>query len=420
MESRNGWRRAMLAARHCETTVLVGPDFSSATLRKLAAAEGPIGQSLTFIAVDHHWVSQALSARSFSYYLGYRSWNRSAFRIARRLHAQAPFDLTHYVNFCGFREPGLLWKLGTPFVWGPVGGTQNLPAAFLGRLGLVAAIKEVVRSGLNYWQLRFSPRVRRAAAVCAAPLAATSTAQRHMEEAWGRKPQRQLETGLDCPITPPRPLRDASQPLRILWAGRLQPWKGFPLLADAVASLPASVRVEVRVVGAGPCRQGWRRLAEQLGINQLIEWIDWPGYEGTLEHYRWADIFAFTSLRDTSGTGLLEALAAGAPIVGVDHQGAADVMTPECAIPVTVSNPRATTAALAEAITNLAGDSVRLRKLSHGAQRRAADYDWEQRVEFTQSLYQHALESKLPSPANALDRRSEVFDPTAFPATTPV
>src|SRR5690606_34483298 len=130
-------------------------------------------------------------------------------------------------------------------------------------------------------------------------------------------------------------------PLRILWAGRLQPWKGFPLLLKGLAALPPDVRYSVRVLGQGPCEGRWRRLAEKLGVAQQIDWVGWPDHiEAQLPHYRWADVFAFTSLRDTSGTGLLEALAAGAPLVGLDHQGVADVMTPRCALPIDAASPQ--------------------------------------------------------------------------------
>ena len=46
------------------------------------------------------------------------------------------FDLVHQVNFMTFREPGYLWTLDAPFVWGPWGGGAELPLAFLadGRL----------------------------------------------------------------------------------------------------------------------------------------------------------------------------------------------------------------------------------------------------------------------------------------------
>ena len=56
-----------------------------------------------------------------------------------RLHQQLRFNLVHQATFCGFREPGFLWKLDAPFLWGPIGGTQNYPWRFLGEAGLRGA-----------------------------------------------------------------------------------------------------------------------------------------------------------------------------------------------------------------------------------------------------------------------------------------
>ncbi|MEN1678535.1 MAG: glycosyltransferase family 4 protein [Planctomycetota bacterium] len=396
METRIGWRRALLAAEWCDVTVLVGPGQCNQEQRveeltARACEERGTSHGLRFERVDYDWRSRQLCSLGSTYYLGYRHWGTLAYRTARRLHAERPFDLTHQVTYCGYREPGLLWKLPAPFVWGPVGGTQNFPLRYAGVVGPTAAAKEGVRSLVNGFQMRCNRRVRGAARNAAAVLAATTKNQEDLRRGLGLEADVELETGLDCDLAPPRRRRDASQPLRVLWAGRLQPWKALPLLLRSLPKLPADCPVEVRVLGDGPCRRPWQRLAERLGVGDRITWHDWPGYEETLPHYRWADVFAFTSLRDTSGTGLIESMAAGAPLVGVEHQGAADLMTDRCAVPVTVASPEATVRGFADALVTLATDHDLLHRLSHGARDRAATYAWEARRESTRLLYQKVL-----------------------------
>lgn len=394
MEWRIGWRRALLAAESCDVTVLHGPAIDSRDLTRQAIEERGTDRGVEFIQVERGALGDWFHRFESTFYLGYGRWNHKALQTARRLHAEKPFDLTHQVNYCGFREPGLLWKLGLPFVWGPVGGTQSLPRRFLGVLTPVSGAREVVRSMLNWCQLRFSPKVRGAVAAADVLLAATRTAQSDLRRGLSVNSVRQLETGLDCEIGPERRPRDASRPFRILWAGRLRAWKAFPLLLRALEQLPDAIRVEVRVLGTGNCREAWQREAKRRGVAEKIEWIEWPGYEATLPHYRWADAFAFTSLRDTSGTGLIEALAAGAPVIGLDHQGAADILTAECSERIAVTTPRRAAADMAAAIERLSADPRRLHELSLGAQRRAADYQWEARSEFTRLLYDGVMSRK--------------------------
>jgi glycosyltransferase involved in cell wall biosynthesis len=175
----------------------------------------------------------------------------------------------------------------------------------------------------------------------------------------------------------------------------------------ALASLPGGVRYQLRILGQGPCESRWRQLAVKLGIALNIEWAGWPDYAGQLPHYDWADVFAFTSLRDTSGTGLLEALAAGAPIVGLNHQGAADVMNARSCVRIDASTPKAAIDGFRGAITQLASDRELLAKLSAGAIQRARDFAWERQWSVVKQVYAEA------------ERRSSALAPISPCSATP-
>ena len=62
-------------------------------------------------------------------------------------------------------------------------------------------------------------------------------------------------------------------------------------------------------------------------------------HEEALRQYAKADVFAFTSLRDTTGGVIAEALAAGLPVICMDHQVAHDVVTEDCGIKIPVTTP---------------------------------------------------------------------------------
>ncbi|WP_197526564.1 glycosyltransferase family 4 protein [Botrimarina colliarenosi] len=417
MESRIGWYRAVHAAQQHDVTVLHGEATNDGLLRDEAQRLG-IGDRLHFIGIDRCWWGDLYNRSATTYYMGYRLWHRCALREAQKLHAERPFDLAHQTTFCGFREPGEAWRLGVPFVWGPVGGTQAFPARYLSELGLRGAWIEVCRNAINAWQLRFSRRVRLATRRAAVLIAATHQASQDIQRATGRKAPVQLETALDIPISPAREPRRAGEPLRILWSGRLRAWKTLPLLLKALPLLPPDVDWRLRVLGVGPSEAAWRRLANRLGIADRIEWLGWPDYRATLPHYQWADCFAFTSMRDTSGTGLLEALAAGSPIVGVDHQGAADIMTSSCAMPVPVGSPNETVTGMAVAMTRLAREPVLWRQLSEGARAEAQQHMWSRQAETLLRWYAdaYAVES-----STARERRAARTDRVSsnLPANQP-
>ena len=93
------------------------------------------------------------------------------------------------------------------------------------------------------------------------------------------------------------------------------------LLIESLARLPADVRYEVRVLGDGPARRRWQRLAQRRGVADRITWAGRLSHRETLGAYARADVFAFTSLRDTTGCVVVEALSNGLPVVCLDHQG---------------------------------------------------------------------------------------------------
>lgn len=388
MEDRNGWHRALQAAREYCVVVMCSSESEVAELYK--EVPDPLKGRIEFVPIRLDRFGEYCLSTEKLFYVGYRKWLRKANREALRLHGKEPFLLSHLVSLCGYRETGNLWQLGCPSIIGPIGGTSGYRMAYLGLVDCFGGIFEVLRNVINGYQTRFSFRVRESIRKSTLVIAANSSTRNDLQHFAANPIRVSLETGIDYPIESPKSMRKSERPLQILWAGRLRAWKALPLLLHAVAKLPADIPVMVRVVGDGKSEKCWRKLATKLRIENRIEWIRRPSYRESLRYYREADVFAFTSLRDTSGTGLLEALTAGTPIIGLNHQGAADIITKECGILISVNSPRKTIEAFRDAIECLSKDCKLLKELSDGALQRAKDFQW--------SAYEepmHVLYSKL-------------------------
>lgn len=370
-----GWNRAVQSARFCDTWVICEEREFAHEIARYVEKHGPIA-GLRFHFVAKTPFQRALERVPGLSYLSYNGWHRRAYRLARRLHTEYRFDLVHQANMCGYREPGYLWRLDAPFVWGPVGGTQNYPWGFLGETSLQGAASEILRNVLNTIQLHLSLRVRRAARRADVILAANSTNRRDLESALGVKTTMLIETGLPGPPrrTPRTP--DDTRPLRILWSGIIVPRKALSLLIKALARLPADVTYELRILGEGSERSRCERLARDLGIERQCTWLGWVPHERAMSQYGWADVLAFTSLRDTSGNVVLEALATGLPVVCLDHQGVGDIVDDSCGIKIPPTTPSEVIAGLTAAILRLARNRAFGRRLGDGALRRARQYEW--------------------------------------------
>ena len=59
-------------------------------------------------------------------------------------------------------DAGSLWKLGLPYVWGPVGGTNNAPQQLMERMPLIGRMKLTFRSIVNTFQFHTKRRLKKA------------------------------------------------------------------------------------------------------------------------------------------------------------------------------------------------------------------------------------------------------------------
>lgn len=390
-----GWNRAVETARRFDTWVLCNEAESAGPVQQHLADHGPI-PGLHVVFVPRPQLERHIAQWPGLYYLSYRLWQRRAYRLARTLHERHRFDVVHQVTFCGYREPGYTWKLDAPFIWGPVGGTQNYPARFLLEDGLHGLMMEGARSLLNALQLRFSPRVRTALRRATIVFAANSTNRDDFHRVHGIVAPLLLETGLTHIADQPRPV-ESGRALRLLWSGDLAPHKGLPLLLRALAQMPASTPFELRVYGRGRYRRRWERLARRLNLHRSVTWMGWVPHGEALAAYEWADVFVFTSLRDTSGNVLLEALGAGVPVICLAHQGAGDIVTPACGVAVPVTTPREVIAGIRLAIAHVSAPEE-ARRLRAGALARAHQYLWSRNAEVMATAYRDAARRPVAFP----------------------
>jgi glycosyltransferase involved in cell wall biosynthesis len=102
----------------------------------------------------------------------------------------------------------------------------------------------------------------------------------------------------------------------VVAAGRLNPQKDYPTLLRAFAGVTRQIPAQLLILGEGDERAALEALALSLGIRNDVHFL---GYmENPLPIMRRAQVFALTSTEEGFGNVLVEALAAGAPVVATD------------------------------------------------------------------------------------------------------
>jgi glycosyltransferase involved in cell wall biosynthesis len=347
---------------------------------------------LTFHFVEppplSYWLQrETLLMRRTLYYAGYHAWQKAAYRAARQLHAERPFDLAHHLNITGFREPGYLWRLPIPFVWGPVGGAADVPAAFLPLMGRSERLFYRLRNASNAVQKRIAWRCRGAARNASHVWTIGDADRQLVQERWGRPAEPMIETG----TTPRRGVVpkqfDPSRPLRIAWSGQHIGRKALPILLHALIGLP----VELVVLGDGPESSRWKALADRLGLGTSVRWTGRLPHEQALAEVARADVFVLTSVQEGTPHVVLEALSLGLPVVCHDACGMGAAVTAACGIKVPMRDPDASIRGVRQAISRFAAEPSLLARLSEEAVRRAEELSWDEKERRIAQTYERGI-----------------------------
>ncbi len=376
-----------LSARH-RIWVLAHPEYRQEVDRFLVEHPNP-NLRFVWVTLPRHLDPWDPAGPGWGIGLHYLLWQRTAFSEAVRLYGRHPFDLAHYVSPSTVSAPPPPWRLPVPLIWGPLGGGQVTPAAFRHYLGM-ARVEDRLRT-LRVKLLHYLPALHRAIRQSALVLAANRETVGVLETAGARGVRLFPDVGIPPDYLPPAPHERPVRPdLTLLWAGRLHPRKGFALALEALART-ADVPARLVVAGDGALRVQFERVASALGLASRVTFLGGVAWQRLPEVFRRADAFLFTSLRDTMGTVLFEAMAHALPIVTLDHQGAGLHVPGVAGIKVPVTTPAETVDRLAGAIRDLARNPEARERMGRAAWEAVRMHTWDRRADTMLGWYEDVV-----------------------------
>jgi 1,2-diacylglycerol 3-alpha-glucosyltransferase len=130
--------------------------------------------------------------------------------------------------------------------------------------------------------------------------------------------------------TAPRSRHDLGLPddaVIAITVGRLGPEKNLPFLLQAYARIADQVPdLHLIVVGRGPERETLLEMAGSLGLSPRVHLIGEVLYDDVPNWLALADFFALPSVSESHPLVILEALAAGLPVIGIPGPGVEDAL----------------------------------------------------------------------------------------------
>jgi phosphatidylinositol alpha-mannosyltransferase len=285
-------------------------------------------------------------------------------RQAREVLAEHRFDILHFHEpFVPFLSPTMLEasetvNIGTFHAFGGFSPSYWIGRRFAGRL-----------ADLLHGRI------------------AVSGAARHFISRYFPGDYRIIPNGVDLEAfanaEPYEELRDGT--LNILFLGRFEERKGLIHLLKGYHRLRKR-RVDARllVVGTGPKQREYRRFVGLRGIRD-VEWLGRVSDEQKVRYFASADIYCAPNTgQESFGIVLLEAMAAGVPIVASDIHGFKRVVERNVqGILVEPRNPRA----IAAALYALARDPELRHEMGEAGRRRAPEFSWDRVTERIVDFY---------------------------------
>ncbi len=172
--------------------------------------------------------------------------------------------------------------------------------------------------------------------------------------------------------------------LTVLYAGRLVPHKGVGDLVRAMEGLDA----QLLVVGDGPSRTDLESQARDAGVDATFTGFIDHGLVPA--HYAAADIVCYPSLYEPLGNVVLEAMAAGRPIVCTDAGGMGEVYEPGTGALVRPGDA----AGLHEALERLVEDETARRAAGAKGLETAPRFGWDVVASTTAQVCQRVLDAR--------------------------
>ena len=397
--SQIGWEWYSRLSEDCHVTLLTHIRNRPA----LEAAGAPLFDS-NIIFIDTEWFAMPLyrfATRCFPHSgqsrfliasLDFFVYDWVALRqVQRKLKECVGWDIVHVVTPVSPFVATHLYKLNIPLVLGPWNGGMRSPTAF----------PEIMRAESGwFYPIRNLGRIfdviigstRHASIIFTATQATIAAISKRYQQ----KCRFLLENGVDLDlfsVAPYPPFPTDTNPLHIVFVGRLIPVKGVTMLLKAIKEL--DFPVQLTVVGDGPERTKLEAVTADL---QLAEQVNFRGnlsLNEVSQLIRLGHVFCLPSVKESGGAVLLEAMAVGRPVIAIDFGGPAEIVDDGVGIKLPATGE-------ADVINGLVATFVDLREHpeqwrargQEGRQRVENNYSWAAKIKIAIGFYRQILDEK--------------------------
>jgi glycosyltransferase involved in cell wall biosynthesis len=367
-----GWRAALAIAKTHEVHVLTSEENREGIERHVATT-GVRNPTFTYIGKAAPYNENRLIARGQSW-LRYLSWMSEVYPRARMLVLKQHFDVVHHVTYSTCRVASPLWKLGIPFVFGPVGGGERLPWVAASSMSSGQQLQEFLRF-LDNASMPFSLKLRHSIGKSSVVIASNKATARKLRSLGANEQRLRLlpavfftREQIDGVRSRKKHYKDQGDSLSLFSSGMLEGRKGLGIALHAVRMARSlGLRVNFTVPSRGPEFAYLRELSHKLGISDIVHFPESLPREEYWAKLLASDVYMAPSLRDNCPATLLEAMLSRCVPVVANCNGPGEIVSQETGEVIEPARLEQMASDIAERLIRLARDKTGLRKKAEAA-----------------------------------------------------
>ncbi|GAA4333135.1 hypothetical protein GCM10023149_39700 [Mucilaginibacter gynuensis] len=392
------WNTVTKLADHHELWVLYGMSDDhmgdTQTMRQYII-DHPL-PSVHFIEVRGSWLANTINLLNkvglgWFFYFAYYLWQKEALKTAREILKRVDIDVVHQLGPIGFREPGFLWELDKPMVWGPIGGMIFTDERLLQGKALLTRLKFRLKNSINTYQLN-SGRIRTAFEKADVLFTSTQSGREIVKEKFDRDSYYLPEVGIlkQMPFDRNKFKNIADGNVELVWSGSHIERKNLELCLDALAKVKATNWV-LNVLGSGPLTEKLKLKSSQLNIADRIKWHGHLKREEAINVMAQSHLHIITSIAEDNTTVIFEAMSFNVPTLALNHCGMRDVICDSCGIRIDIDDRDMMVNNLAVALNGLLTNPQRLEILAKNTGICADSHSWDKRLVRLENMYNEAI-----------------------------
>ena len=342
---------------------------------------------LTNFSFFYIHIEQSFLTRKGVWDFAEKRFHRECLSIIKKIKTQFRIDIVHQITPVNYRAIGKYWRIcknsQTKFVCGPIGAVGIVPKPFWKYCGLKNLILEWIMQihyvfKTAFYRRNIIPKID-------LPIFVNNESAKSLS--LNKNPIILPEIGVFENQIKPFDERNFVDKVTILVAGRMVYRKGHLLLIEALEGLDSDLDYKLKIVGDGPFKKRIVKAIEKSTIKNKIELIGKVPYIEMNNIYREADVLAFTTFREATGTVIIEALSAGLPIITINKFGAPVMLNNDCAFLYDGKNLDEILESLRKCLFKVISDHELVRLKQKKAFEQASTLTHEKKANYLMTLY---------------------------------